>query len=598
MEAVRITRYTKSGELVSKRFRAFFIPALLSAMATQMGVWVDTILMAQLIDGVAMTSATACQPLSQLAGALTVLISTGAVGQIAVAAGNGRRDEANRIFSVVFDTAILFGLLLTAVLLPTSAGVSRLLTPVPDLWDGVHQYLRVLLWRFPFCALLMLLADLVCADGMEKLATVAILIQQVTNVILDFVFIRLFHLGIGGAALATVISDVAGLAFMLLRYFRSPHRTFRLLHVLPSGFRKLLSDMWKIARAGVGTASGYALVAGKMWFLIWITGNVGGADGAQILAACLQYLTLLSMFSGGINMAVLPLVGVLYGEKDYAAIRMLMRRVICLLLAIIGFAVLFAMIFPQAIFAVAGVPQELGLRALNDVRLYSVSLIGTGLTFLMIYYYTTVARTTAASVLSFTEGLLAVVPAVWLLSLLFGLTGIWLGLSAAEIIALFTVWIYTRHVCRKSGRTLTDFFLIEKSGSELLYDASLRATREDAAGISAEVVSILREKGIDELPATKTGIVLEETAVHLAEVNPKKVNMDVRVLEGGDELLLVLRDNGMPFNPMEYTPEETEDPRGDGIMVIRRLAGRIEYSLVLALNQTTIAFPLPKGDRV
>ena len=64
----------------------------------------------------------------------------------------------------------------------------------------------------------------------------------------------------------------------------------------------------------------------------------------------------------------------------------------------------------------------------------------------------------------------------------------------------------------------------------------------------------------------------------------------------GNELVLALRDNGIPFNPMEYVPPEqgNTDPRGDGIMVLRSVAGRIDYSLVLALNQTTISFILPE----
>ena len=116
MEAGRIARYTKSNALVSKRFRAFFIPALLAAMATQMGVLFDGIIMGQLINSAAMASASACQPLTQFAAALTILISTGSVGLIAVAAGNGKREEASRAFS-----------------LPTARSVVRLLTPVPEL---------------------------------------------------------------------------------------------------------------------------------------------------------------------------------------------------------------------------------------------------------------------------------------------------------------------------------------------------------------------------------------------------------------------------------------------------------------------------------
>lgn len=596
MEAGRLTRYTKTSTLVNKRFRAFFIPALLAAMATQMGVFFDGIIMGQLISSEAMASASACQPLTQIAAALTVLISTGAVGLIAVAAGNGKRDEANRAFSVAFYAAAVFGLIITAVLLPAGRSVVRLLTPVPELWDSVYAYLHVLLWRFPFCTLLMLMADLVCADGREKLSTWAVSIQQLSNIVLDYVLIRFLNLGIEGAALATVLSDLAGLGFMLWRYFGSKHRTFRLVGVASSGAKALFREIGEIARSGVATASGYALVAVRVWLLMRITGDVGGSDGTEVLAACLLYLTLLSMFSGGINQSVLPLVGVLYGEQDYASIRMLMRYVIRFLLAIIGVSVAFALAFPQVILSAAGLTQDLIARSVNDMRLYSVSLIGVGITFLMIYYYTTVSRTTAAGILAWTEGLLAVLPAVWLLSRAFGMTGIWLGLIAAEMIGLGVAWIYTKRVCAKSGGKLTDFFLIEKNGNELLYDASIRASREDAAGISADVIGVLAEKGVPGIPAEKAGIVLEETAVNLAQMNRKPVDLDVRILESGDELVLALRDNGIPFNPMEYVPPEQAgaDARGDGIMVLRSVAGRIDYSLVLALNQTTIAFNLPE----
>ena len=598
MEAGRITRYTKSNALVNKRFRAFFFPALLAAMATQMGVFFDGIIMGQLIDPAAMASASACQPLTQIAAALTVLISTGAVGLIAVAAGNGKRDEANRVFSLAFYTAIGFGAVITAVLLPTARSAVRLLTPVPELWDSVYGYLHILLWRFPFCALLMLMADLVCADGMEKLSTVAISVQQLSNIVLDYVLIRFFGLGIEGAAMATVFSDITGLGFMLWRYFSSKQRTFRLTGVLSSGVKALFRGIGSIARSGIATASGYGLVAVRVWFLMQITGEVGGSDGTEVLAACLLYLTLLSMFSGGINQSVLPLVGVLFGEKDYLSIRMLMRHVGRVLLAIVGVSFLFAMVFPQVILDVAGLPGDLIARSVNDVRLYSVSLVGTGFTFLMIYYYTTVSQTKAAGILAWTEGLLAVIPAVWLFSRAFGLTGVWLGLIFAEIAGLAVTWICAKRVCAKSGGRLTDFYLIEKNGSELLYDASVKATREDAAGISADVIGILAEKGVDRIPAEKAGIVLEETAVNLALTNKKPVDMDVRILESGNELVLALRDNGIPFNPVEYIPPEEEgtDPRGDGIMVLRSVAGRIDYSLVLALNQTTIAFTLPETN--
>ena len=594
---MRGLQYTKSGRLVNKRFRAFLIPALLTAMATQMGVFFDGIIMGQLIDSKAMASASACQALSQIAAALTILLSTGAVGLIAVAVGNGKRDEADRVFSLAFYVSIAFGLLITLLLIPICSKVVRVLTPVPELWDSVYAYLHILLWRFPFCSMLMLMADLICADGMEKLSTASVSVQQLANIVLDYVLIRLFDLGIEGAAMATVLSDMVGLLFLLFCYFRSKTRTFRLVGALNQGLKALLKDIKVISAAGLATASGYGLIAVRMWFLIRVAGRVGGSDGTQVLAACMLFLTLMSMFSGGINQSVLPLVGVLYGEKDYLAIRTLFNYVATVLLGIIGASVLFAMIFPQAILAAAGLPGDLILRSVNDVRLYSISLIGTGITFLMIYYYTTVSQTTTAGILAYTEGLFAALPGVWLFSYFFGMTGIWLGLIFAEIAGLTVTGCYVRYVCAKSAGKLNDFYLIEKNGNELLYDASIRATREDAAGISAEVMDILKDKGLGGTPAEKAGIILEETAVNLAAMNSRPVDMDVRILRNGDELVLALRDNGIPFDPVGYEPvvQDDTDRLGDGIMVLKAVADRIDYNLVLALNQTTIAFKIPKG---
>ena len=117
--------------------------------------------------------------------------------------------------------------------------------------------------------------------------------------------------------------------------------------MLSTGLKALFRGIGEIAKAGIATASGYALVAVRLWFLMRITGDVGGTDGTEVLAACLLFLTLLSMFSGGINQSLLPLVGVLFGEKDYRSIRMLMRYVGRILLAIVGVSVLFAMFFQK-----------------------------------------------------------------------------------------------------------------------------------------------------------------------------------------------------------------------------------------------------------
>ena len=91
--------YTKSDTLLNKKFREFFLPTVLMAMASQLGVIPDSIIVGNLIDANAMASVGVCMPLNQIAAAVNVIISVGAGGLIAIAAGARQRGEANKIFS-------------------------------------------------------------------------------------------------------------------------------------------------------------------------------------------------------------------------------------------------------------------------------------------------------------------------------------------------------------------------------------------------------------------------------------------------------------------------------------------------------------------
>ncbi len=124
----------------------------------------------------------------------------------------------------------------------------------------------------------------------------------------------------------------------------------------------------------------------------------------------------------------------------------------------------------------------------------------------------------------------------------------------------------------------------------MIYDVSIKATEADAAKLSIEVLNVLKENGIDELTAARAAIALEEMTANLANYpnNKQAADIDVRISNADGKIILALRDNGRPFNPVEYTPEETADYRTDGIMLLKAMAKNIQYSRVLSLNQTII----------
>ena len=145
----------------------------------------------------------------------------------------------------------------------------------------------------------------------------------------------------------------------------------------------------------------------------------------------------------------------------------------------------------------------------------------------MIYYYTAVKQDTAGNILSLTEGFFAVIPAAWVFSRLLGQISVWIALVFAEIAGMAAVWIYVKYKCAHSDGKLSDFYLIETNGSELLYDVSLKATESDTAKLSQESISVLEAHG-------------EEITANMALINAKPVDFDVRILHSGEEILLTL----------------------------------------------------------
>ena len=109
----------------------------------------------------------------------------------------------------------------------------------------------------------------------------------------------------------------------------------------------------------------------KVWCIYKILGSTGGAGETQIYAVCMLYLSLLSMF---VNSSAYPILGVLYGEKDYRSIRMFMRYIFRFMLLIVVFSVM--ILFQKEFLILFRLSADLAAFGTAAVRIFSVSLVG------------------------------------------------------------------------------------------------------------------------------------------------------------------------------------------------------------------------------
>lgn len=579
--------FERNGTLVSKKFREFFIPTVLSSMASQLGTIINGIIVGNLISPQAMAAVSACVPLSQVTYALATLISIGSAGLIAVAAGKRQNDEADYIFSTVVTISIFAGIIWAICLIPNSASLTKFLSSAEDLRPMMHEYLIIFVFRLPLYLMYFSWQTLMRTDGFAKVVSRSVLICQSANVVLSFALVS-NGFGVMGAGIALLCGDVIGICYMLRKYFTSSERNRNFRHVL-SDFGKFVSQAGNVIKSGIPVAASTGLISVKVWAIYQILGSTGGADAMTLYAVCMACLSGVSMCIFGCNGAMMPIVGILYGEKDFSGVRLLVKYVLKFALTLSGIFVAFTQIFPQVILSLYNIPGSLVDSGETALRLFSISLIGVTLTFLVMYYYSTIQRRTAANVLSWTEGIIVVVPAAWLLSKSFGLNGVWFAFILAEIVGFGVILMYTKMVCKNSGGRLNDIFLIEQNDPEILMDVSFQANADTAAKISHDARAILEQKNFDKTVALKVGVALEEMTLNIENLNAgKKIDVDLRIKRGDGKIIIALRDNGKTFNPLEYSVAEEENLHTDGIMLLKNLAGEIKYNRVLALNQTLI----------
>ena len=193
----------RNSFLVGKAFRAYLMATVLTVAATQIASLVDATLVGQLISAEALGAVNISKPVLQLTFSIGNLFIIGGSILTGMAIGTGDREQANRLFTKCLIAVVVAGLLILSCGLIWFDEILGMLCNSDYLREMASQYLQVtFITMLPFL-LSYMLETYVIVDGSPKLATIAVVISNIANVVLDITFISVFHWGVRGAATAT-----------------------------------------------------------------------------------------------------------------------------------------------------------------------------------------------------------------------------------------------------------------------------------------------------------------------------------------------------------------------------------------------------------
>ena len=580
----------RTYRILFRKYHMFLFPSMLSIMALTVNEFVDGMIVANLMGSRAMTAVSLGYPVLFLIATVYMLIGTGGGTLYAILLGEHKGDDAAKVCCLSLAATFLAGFLMMATGLLLEDELMPLLCPDEELMAaGFPSYYRALLISAPVMATVLTLFGFLATSGAPMLSTGIHIASNAVNLLMDYVYIAHFGLGVAGAAWATVTGYLAGFAILLVPLCtgRTPIRVRR------AGTSDLPLLREALGRGGAAAASQFGMAL-KFAACNVLAVMYGGAGGAVAFSVCVQAISFGSVFYAGAMGAANPLLSMLQGQRDLSGKHRLLRRSLLYGLALATPFALWAIARPEDVAAIYKVtePMELSL-ALAALPVVALSFWPRAFCVIFMYYLQILGRNRYAMFVSLFDGVLGTVPLALLCCHLAGMNGLWWTFPIDSFLHLFIILGKNRLTALSSKGRYHGFLLRESDDAAETLDFTMTGEPEMISRVSRQIASRLAEAGLPEGQANRVGLAVEEMAVYNGIHQKSSTPLDVLLRLYPDRAEIDCRSAGEPCDP-------TEDGEADDLInlrLLRELASVMAYDYVLGLNSTHIVLRLKNENR-
>lgn len=580
----RKDRMKRNEKLIRTKLWQYLLPSIMMTAALQMGNIVDTMLVGNILGPDAMSAVKIGMTIDNIMEIPGYVLGVGGSVAVGILLGKREREKADRVFSVTLAVSLLCGFLFS-LLSVTSPALANLLTGGNSLTEDVTRFVFVTLLGAPVLSLALQFMNYVAVDNNPSAASAYVITSNVINLVLDYLILKYTPLGTAGAALSTILGY--GLAmFVLVIYFRSPKR---MLKFVPP-FWHTKSEFLLAVTTGLPTLLYMIFITVKDLGLNTVIVRVIGNDAMAVYTVCTNVVLLVELLVGGIIGTIASIGGVIYGEKDYFGIRSLVKNVMIYSYSVLAAALVILFCFTEYVVALFGISGGNLLEiSVASLRIFVICLPFYLWNNFMTTYYQSTEKTTLSGLVTSLQNCIAPLPAAVLFILaaraagLDMLRALMVSFIVSEIVTIVIVFFYRRWKYKNQG-----ILLLPGLEDENILDISVAGNIEEAAKIPREIMAFCREKGADGRKANLLAVAAEEMLANIIQYGGKKADtIDVNLCITEASILFRIRDNGIPFDPTDYTTDSDEFEI-HGIEVVKSITDKIQYMRVLDLNNTVI----------
>ena len=424
------------------KFFEYAVPSVISMWLYSLYSMTDGFFVARGVGPTALASVNIAIPFINFIFSVSIFCAAGASTVISIYLGKGAVKSARGAFMTNFVFLLGLSAVITFFALSGTSSLAAMLGATEHMAEGVTAYLRIIAAFSGFFIMTYFFEMMVRVDGHPRLATVSVVLAGITNVFLDYLFVIKFHYGLKGAAYATGIAQMIP-ALALAVYFKLRGRNL--------GFSKFRFD-FSFVRRGLGLGLGDSITEFSVGIAIFFFNHrilrLTGEDGVVSYTVIAYVATLVVMTMCGISQGMIPLSSYSHGRNDPESVGKILKLalVTASFCGVAWFAI--SQVFAPgvvSIFINSASDGELHSSTVRAFRLYSASFVIVGVNVVLATFFSTVERPRYGIALSLCRGVFVMVAALYIMSALFGVKGIWLSPAVSEAVcAAAGIFMFTR----------------------------------------------------------------------------------------------------------------------------------------------------------
>lgn len=421
-----------SDHFTYRRLIRFVIPSVAMMILTSIYGVVDGLFVSNFVGKTAFAAVNLVIPFTLVLGAFGFMLGTGGTALVAKTLGEGRQEEANRIFSMLIYFALGLGVLLTIFGIAVLKGIVIKMGADDAMLRHCMIYGRIVLLGIPFYMLQNMFQNFLIAAEKPQLGLIVTIAAGVTNMVLDALFIAVLGWGVAGAAAATALGQCVGGLVPFVYFARKNSSKLSLVktrlmggalfHACTNGSSELVSN---VSMSLVGMLYNLQLMK--------FAGENGVAAYGVIMYVNFIFIAIFLGYAYGSA----PIVAFNYGARRTEELQNVLKKSLKLILGTGISLFLIATVFAGVLSGLfVGYDAELYRLTVRGFHLYAISFLLCGFNIYGSSFFTALNNGVVSAAISFLRTVVFEVAAILILPVFFGVDGIWCAITVAELASI------------------------------------------------------------------------------------------------------------------------------------------------------------------